>query len=259
MITHPTPTGWQIIYQRAHALLAAEIALHWRADQRPQRWIDTLAAIAQHDDGGQEWEGKNLLTPAGAPKPFEIGGKPDTSKPAQAITHAHYQSQYVALLQSMHVCALYKDFADDDDTMAAFAREQEAAQATWRKALGMTQAEAGAAYRLLYLCDAFSLVLCQRHLPTDGRDIEIGQGPDGTPYHARRLPENGGADPRAGGDLIILTVTPWAFEEDSFEIGVEATTVDGLTFEDDAAFVAALERGRVDRLVWRLERQGGQA
>ena len=253
MIIHPTPTGWQIIYQRAHALLAGQIALHWRADQRPERWLETLAAITQHDDAGREWEGKDLLTPAGAPKDFTMGAA-GVEKPAQAVTHARYQGRYVALLQSMHVTALYST-ATADAEMRAFLDEQQKAQAAWRKALGMTKAEAEACYRLLYLCDAFSLVLCQRQLPVDGRRIEIGEGPDGQPYSARRLPHSGASDPSAeAGDVTELTVEPWPFEPEAFEIGIEATTVRGLTFDGDAALVDAMQNGEIDALRWRLTR-----
>lgn len=253
MITHPTPDGWQVIYQRAHALLSGQIALHWRADQRPQRWMETLAAITQHDDGGLEWEGKDLLTPAGAPKDFTLssGG---VDKPAEAVMHARYQGRYIALLQSMHVTTIYSAVTDDAE-MRDFLKEQQQAQTAWRKQLGMTKADAEACYRLMYLCDAFSLVLCQRQLPTDGRQIEIGSGPDATVYYARRLPQTGSSDPNAeSGDMTALTVEPWPFEPDSFEIGIEATTIRGLTFESDAALVDAMQNGEIDALTWRLRR-----
>ncbi len=46
----------EVIYHRAHALLAAEIAGHWNAKNRPQRWLETIAAISHHDDLAREWE-----------------------------------------------------------------------------------------------------------------------------------------------------------------------------------------------------------
>jgi hypothetical protein len=253
MITHPTPTGWQLIYQRAHALLSAQIALHWREDQRPERWMETLAAITQHDDGGREWEGKDLLTPAGAPKDFTMSlGGSGIEKAAEAVTHARYQGRYIALLQSMHVTTLYQ--ADESAEMRAFLDAQREAQAGWRRALGMTKADAEACYRLLYLCDAFSLVLCQRQLPPDGRQIEIGQGPDGTACFARRL-LTVGADPGTeASDTIALTVEPWPFQPDAFEIGIEATTIDGLTFESDDALVDAMRNGDIGVLTWQFQK-----
>ncbi|MDZ4763065.1 MAG: DUF3891 family protein [Chloroflexota bacterium] len=250
MITHATPTGWQIIYQRAHALLAAQIVQHWRVDQRPTRWLETLAAVLQHDDGGHEWGGTNLLTLAGAPNDFKLGA-PSLHQPGNLIKSAREQGQYIALLHSMHVTTLYKDF--DQPDLVAFLEEQQLHQRAWRKALGMTKAEADAAYRLLYWCDSFSLILCQRQLPTDGREIEIAQGVDGTVYHARRKPETGGSDPRAGDESTLL-VEPWCFEEDAFTVSIEATEIDGMVFASDAALMKAIQKGRIVPLTWIFEK-----
>lgn len=257
MITHPMPTGWQIIYQRAHALLAAQLAMHWRVDQRPVRWIETLAAITQHDDGGREWEGKDLLTPAGAPKDFKLGAI-TLEQPAEAVMHAQYQGQYIALLQSMHSVHLFKDFAPEYPEIATFCDEQMREQAKWRKALKMNKAEADSAYALMYWCDAFSLILCHRQMPSDGRKIEIGAGPDGTVYFGYRPPESGGGDPRAGSsggeETLTLTVEPYPFDEKSFEVSIETTLIDGLTFKNDAELVSAMKNGRIERMVWRFEK-----
>ena len=73
MIVNPTPTGWQIIYQQAHALLAAQLAWAWPPFLPPDRWVGLLAAIAQHDDEQAAWHGRgghHGLTPAGAPANF---------------------------------------------------------------------------------------------------------------------------------------------------------------------------------------------
>jgi hypothetical protein len=227
-----------------------QIAYHWCQDQRPQRWIETLAAIAQHDDGGSEWEGKGLLTPAGAPKDFKLG-EVNLEKPVETVNHAGYQSRYIALLQSMHFCNLYKDFADQPE-IADFLKQQASAQAAWREALGMSEADADSDYRLLYLADTFSLVLCQRQLPTDGRHLEIGSGPDGTVYYARRCTEAGGSDPRGAGNDFTLTVEPWPFEDSSFTVSVETTMVEGLTFTSDEELMNAIEHGQVETLTWLL-------
>jgi hypothetical protein len=250
VITHATPTGWQIIYQRAHALLAMQIAYYWLPDQRPQRWIDLLAAIAQHDDGGSEWEGKDLLTPAGAPKDFKLGDV-NLNKPVETVKHAGYQSRYIALLQSMHFCNLYKDFADQRE-IADFLKQQVAQQGKWREALGMSEADADRDYRLLYLADTFSLVLCQRQLPTDGRHLEIGSGPDETVYYARRCTDAGGSDPRSAGNEFILTVEPWPFEASAFDVSVETTLIEGLTFAGDDELMDAIEHGHVETITWHV-------
>jgi hypothetical protein len=76
MIVNPTQTGWEVIYQPAHALLATTIASHWWEDQRPTRWIETLVALAQHDDETENWTGCDHLTEAGAPLDFALNKNP---------------------------------------------------------------------------------------------------------------------------------------------------------------------------------------
>ncbi|MBD3561045.1 DUF3891 family protein, partial [Planktothrix sp. FACHB-1355] len=60
MIVNQHENGWEVIYHRAHALLAAELAGQWREKDRPLRWIETIAAISHHDDLEREWEGNHL-------------------------------------------------------------------------------------------------------------------------------------------------------------------------------------------------------
>lgn len=256
MITHPTPTGWQIIYQRAHALLGAQIIAHWHPDLRPAyartHWQATLAAIAQHDDAGREWEGENLLTPAGAPKDFRIS-EANTRQPRLSVQHAQYQGRYLALLQSMHVSTLYADFIDQPD-FAPLLAEMTDQQQVWRRALGLKKADADACYRLLKWADSCSLILCQRHLPTDGRAIEIETGPDGRSYLIRVLPSSDGHDPRAAAGDTQVTVDPWPFEPPAFTVQIESTQIDGLTFARDADLVAAMQAGTITPLIWHFSR-----
>jgi hypothetical protein len=66
MIVNLQSDGWEIIYHRAHALLAAQIAGHWDLSKKTYRLYETIAAIAHHDNLEKEWE-ENQLTEAGAP------------------------------------------------------------------------------------------------------------------------------------------------------------------------------------------------
>ncbi len=70
MIVNSTPAGWQIIYQQAHALLAAQLLWHWPLLGPADRWVGLLAAVTQHDDEQAAWHGHgghHGLTLAGAP------------------------------------------------------------------------------------------------------------------------------------------------------------------------------------------------
>ncbi len=56
MIVKATPNGWEVIYHRAHALLAAQLAGQWRRKNAPERLCETLAAISHDNDLEKEWE-----------------------------------------------------------------------------------------------------------------------------------------------------------------------------------------------------------
>jgi len=73
MIVNLQTDGWEIIYHRAHALLAAQIAGYWDICKNSSRLYETIAAISHHDDLEKEWEG-NQLTAAGAPLDFTLYG-----------------------------------------------------------------------------------------------------------------------------------------------------------------------------------------
>jgi hypothetical protein len=72
-IVNPIKSGWEIIYHRAHALLAAQLAGQWQRKNAPARLYETLAAISQDGDLEKEWEEDNL-TDAGAPMDFLPNG-----------------------------------------------------------------------------------------------------------------------------------------------------------------------------------------
>jgi hypothetical protein len=74
MIVNYSPTGWEIITQRSHGLLAAQICAQWRSDDQPERWVETLIATAEHDDVYNEFENENLLNENGGPVHFEATG-----------------------------------------------------------------------------------------------------------------------------------------------------------------------------------------
>lgn len=105
MIANLVENGWEVIYHRAHALLAAQIAGHWHQKDRPERLIETVAAISHHDDLEREWEG-NHLTEAGAPLDFTLDKETDLKKLATLTQNSRYRGRWVALLISMHTSFL---------------------------------------------------------------------------------------------------------------------------------------------------------
>lgn len=226
MIVNMKQDGWEIIYHRAHALLAAQIAAHWKQADSPQRLIDTIAAISHHDDLEKEWE-KDLLTKAGAPKDFTQEGQTSVEKLTQHIEEALYRGRWVALLTSMHTCFLNQ--GSDSDDIAQFVKEQEQLQQQWRKELGISQPEANASYQFMKWCDRLSLILCQHQIPDNNRKLEINDGPDGQKYYIVKSEDD------------FLTVIPWCFTEDKIKVYVETSHLSQVEFEDNDAITEALK------------------
>ncbi|PSR55062.1 DUF3891 domain-containing protein [Adhaeribacter arboris] len=239
MIVNLVKEGWEIIYQQAHALLAAQIAFAWRTTDRPVRWVDTLAAIAQHDDGQRSWAGKVGLTAAGAPANFTM--LPFSLEQAQQVMEeARYQGQWRSLLTSMHLAFLYEELRGQHKTTDAFLDEQLQNQALWRKALKVTKKEAQKAYDLMQWCDRLSLILCRQELPEAERALEISAGPDGIRYDVRQQKEG------------RIQVIPWPFELNQFTVTVEASYLTQLQFASEAELDTALRQAPIRTKYWEL-------
>ena len=204
MIVNPTPTGWQIIYQQAHALLAAQLAWAWPPFLPPDRWVGLLAAVAQHDDEQAAWHGHggHGLTPAGAPVNFTQ--KDFSLAQAQDLLHAaRFQGQWRSLLTSLHLSCLYEPLRGSAPSTTAFLDELKASQRRWGLALGTTPAEARRAYDLLHWCDRLSLILCRHELPEMGREMGISPLPGPPGLRQLRAPARGGRHARRGAALVL--------------------------------------------------------
>jgi hypothetical protein len=161
VIANQHENGWEIIYHRAHALLAAQIAGNWNKKDRPQRIIETVAAISHHDDVEKEWEG-NHLTPAGAPLDFTLATKTGDIKNLKEFTNnARYRGRWVAMLISMHMSFLNEGKRGESPELDIFLDEQLENQEKWRKELGITKQEAEAAYAFFQWCVRAA---CRRHI-----------------------------------------------------------------------------------------------
>ncbi|QNE41055.1 DUF3891 family protein [Hymenobacter sp. NBH84] len=243
MIVNPTPTGWQVIYQQAHALLAAQLAWQWPPFLPTDRWVGLLAATAQHDDEQQRWRGHYGLTAAGAPADFTQ--KEFSLEQAEGVMRAaRFQGQWRSLLTSLHLSFLYEPQRGENAQQDTFLDWQQAQQKQWRRALHVTKAEAQRAYALLQWCDRLSLILCRQELPERGRTLEISEGPDGKRYTVHR--------PTPEGPVLV---SPWPFAASEFDVTVEASQLHELQFQDDAALTAALHAAPIETLQWGLRRQ----
>jgi hypothetical protein len=249
MIVNPTPTGWQVIYQQAHALLAAQLAWAWPPFLPPDRWVGLLAAITQHDDEQAAWHGRgghHGLTPAGAPANFTQ--QAFSIEQATGVLHAaRFQGRWRSLLTSLHLSTLYEPLRGTKAETTAFLDELRASQARWLKELHLTKTQARQAYDLLHWTDRLSLILCRRELPEMGRAVEIYQDPLGQGHRAAHVVRQ----PAGPGTAVV--VSPWPFTHKELTVSVESQELHQLQFRDDAELATALRHSAIETLSWTLQ------
>lgn len=234
--------GWQVITQRAHGILAAQLAMQWRTKDRPERWTETVLAIAEHDDAEVELDGENLLTPTGGPLNFDM--KTFELEHCQKLSMlSQTKNRYMALLTSLHMEFLYGKEEATNAEAAAFLKEQKDLQEQWRKELGMQKEEALRIYDLLEWCDACSLLICQGMQQPEKRKLEISTGPDKEIYRLAQVDEE------------TLTVEPWPFEAKTFAVSFEWRTIAQLQFRSSEEFRQAFLQAPVSETRWTMQKQ----
>ena len=239
MIANLTETGWEVIYHRAHALLAAQLAGQWHTKDRPRRLIETVAAISHHDDLEREWEG-NVLTEAGAPLDFTLDKETNLEKLKGLTKNAQYRGRWVAMLISMHTSFLNEGKRGESTQLDNFLDEQLEHQKQWQQELQITKEEADRAYAFFQWCDRLSLILCQQELPDGERALEIATGPDGQRYDVVQYSDDS------------VSVKPWPFRETEFNVNVEACYLDQVKFDDSATLIEALQTAPIKTLEWKF-------
>jgi hypothetical protein len=239
MIVNATLKGWEVIFQRAHGLLAVQIAHHWLKDQRPRRWIESLAAITEHDDGQEPLHDHHHLTEAGAPKDFTFL-EFDLSQAKKVTETAQYKSRWVALLISRHMTFLYQRLRGKNKEIDKFLDLQMVNQEKWQKELKIIKKEIDQAYNLLQWCDRCSLILSKNQLPEDEKLLEVYKGPDDRNYMIFQRKDQS------------VSVDPWPFEELQFTLWVETRELSKLHFENDEDLNKELKGCQVKLKEWKF-------
>lgn len=244
VIVNSLPNGWEVIYHRAHALLAAQIGsqltARWHVGERPARLVETIAAISHHDDLAREWEDNNL-SHAGTPLDFTLKGSTEPLSVAplhELIEHARYRGRWVALLVSMHCSFLNEPKRGQNKEIDAFLTEQAREQKRLLSDLGINKSVAEQAYAFMQWCDRLSLILCQRALPARERALEVSKGPDGIRYDVMQHDDG------------TVTVTPWPFDTPGFQVDVEATYLSQPTFKSNSELIEALRTAPIKTIEW---------
>ena len=237
MIVNLTNGGWEVIYQRAHGLLAVKLASRWREEDRGPYWLELLAAITQHDNNQKEFRGDNYLTMVGAPADFMIATGSPLEQAKSVVDDASYQGRYVALMTSRHTTTIYAA-KREDGAFAKFLDEQSALQETWRQALKLSKTDVERGYAIMHWCDRCSLILCQRELPSDARRLEVSRLPGGEASFIWERPDK------------TVGLEPWPFREERFEVGLEVTVLSQLRFGSDEELKAALKEAPTEVRSW---------
>ena len=240
MIVNLAKDGWDVVYHRAHALLAAQLGGQWRRVDAPARLYETIAAISHHDDLEKEWNGHHL-TESGVPLDFtlaEVSPEESLAKLKTHLENSSYRGRWVTMLISMHICFLCHKKKEISEDWRDFIETQLQDQERWQKELGIPKQEAERSYEFMQWCDRLSLILTQRQVPEDGRALEITHGIDQQRYDLRCL-EDG-----------HLTVNPWPFEDNGFTVNVESSHLSQLKYDSDEALTSALKQAPINSLEW---------
>jgi len=230
MIVNYTETGWKIITQRSHGLLAAQVCAQWKVKNRPDRWIETLTAVAEHDDVYNEFENEDLLNDSGGPKNF----KQDHFREDycdRLLKMAESKSAFIALLQSSHLQFVHASEPEAKKYCTNLRKREN----KWLQICNIKRPEVELAYELVQFCDAFSLLLCQDLVQPEHRKIEISKGPGGIAYELY------------GVEAGRLGVTPWPFETSEFTVIYESRNITELAHRDTLAFQKALNEAIVSQ------------
>ncbi len=239
MIVNSLKDGWEIIYQRSHANLAAMLVAAWRESDHVSRWTELVIATAQHDDQEMFWSNSTHLTDIGAPLDFSQGELNTRQMQAQlVIDNAYRQGVWIALLISRHSSFLYEPMRGEDTNLDEFVNTQKANQKRWRKQLGYTQTKVDEAYSFLRWADRMSLILCRREIPERQRELDVAPGKNGEMIRVMQ---------REDGTLVL---DPWIFDDDELRVSIEVRRLDQLKFESEGAFQETLDAADIEIREW---------
>ncbi|MEA2245684.1 MAG: hypothetical protein QOH46_213 [Solirubrobacteraceae bacterium] len=198
MIVCDLGDAWQVVMQPDHAELSGQLAARWGNDEFavPNPLASVQRASRRHDDGWAVWERSPQLDPTGAPCNFINVHIPSHLAFWRAGTAAvEEEDPYAGLLVSMHGAGIYRmrygtqpemkmAFAGQvKDLVDAFVAEQEGSYGARRGALGASEPDVQANYRLLQVFDRLSLAFCMADAESPGgatitsvpRDYEGGE------------------------------------------------------------------------------------
>ena len=243
MIVCSIDSGWEIIFQSAHALLASQIAAQLKQLPRISYWAETLAAIADHDDHKESFGSNVYLTDLGAPKDFtqvQFTSQERLREVQRRIEHGYRKHRWLGLLAGRHAEELYREVKVSQRLGKLLQAEQQR-RPSLLKELKTTVAALEAAYAVLQWCDRTSLILCQSGIPAMHRRIEIAPLADQRRYQLWQAEDE------------TVAVSPWPFQSHHFEVHVEVRALHQLTFQTDRELQRGLESCEIEDRRWTFQ------
>lgn len=243
MIVTNVESGWEVIFQPAHGLLAGRLADDLAESLHGEYWFETKAAITAHDDFKDEFvpDSGAYVTDVGAPRDFTLVDMDDGQRfkeSSRRLQNAYRKHRWIGLLTSRHIDFLYGDASVSKPLEELIAKEQRERRSHLRK-LGVKKADLDHAYSVMRWCDRCSLILCRGRLPAMQRWLEI-TSIGKTRYDISQS------------DRGTVTVSPWPFTSDSFEVDVEVFCLSQLRFDDDETLGEALSDCEPEKRIWKF-------
>lgn len=244
MVVRNVESGWEIVFQSAHALLAGQLATQLQQLPKIRYWSETLAAIVDHDDHKEAF-GKNVyLTELGAPKDFtqfRFTARERFEEVQRRIDSGYRKHRWIGLLAARHAEELYHREPVSKKLTELLAAEAKK-QSGLLHQLKTTKEALESAYAVLQWCDRTSLILCQNALPAMERRIEITSLGNGKRYEMWKNEDQ------------TISVDPWPFRSESFEVHVEVRTVCQLAFTSDQQLELMLQECAVEDRCWNFRK-----
>jgi hypothetical protein len=246
MIVNAINEGWEVIYHRAHALLAAQLGGFWKKSEYPIRYNETLGALTHHDDLEKEWEEENELTDKGAPIDFtlkEIDSKASLDDWKKHIHESLYRGRWVTYLTSMHFVNINAVQCKKDFLLNTFAEEQKSYQQQLLEMMNIEESDGRRAYHFFNWCDSLSLILCKNQIPDDGRMLQVSHVSDNNIHFVKKSSDE------------FVTVIPWPFEDDIFKVCIDSIHLSKVLFNSNDMLRNELKKAPINQKEWIFKRE----
>lgn len=173
MIVSPIEKGWEIIFHKAHALLAMDIGLNLQSRFWPiqKYWAAGMESIGEHDNGQPKWKDRDNLTASGAPLDYRQRGEVDLKQAKAVSTSAKYKSSFIVLMVSTHFQKLYGKSKEPE--VQKFLKASKKSYEEILLNLKLKKEEVSQCYEFLRFCDDLSLALCQNDFENVKEPVEI--------------------------------------------------------------------------------------